>query len=223
MHDSWLEGLSKRDMKRAREAQEKRDQERRQKAAEDDIVLTSDLLSTLILRLDKGETVLEALQRVGAGGKKKKTVPKWKKNKKSNGDAMDVDGAADGHAEEEDPAEKKRREAVEEITGAADKLFSRDQLEIYDQEREVLMRQYKRETGEDWVQPEQVVGDGPAGTEEQAKMWEYRWSDARDGGESHGPYDGPTMQAWNEAGYFGEGVEFRSIGQEAWSRAVDFV
>jgi len=221
VHDSWLEGLNKRDMKRAREAQEKRDQERRQKTMEDDMVLTSDLLSTLILRLDKGETVLEALQRVGAGSKKKKAVPKWKKNKKSNGDAMDVDGAGNGHIEEEDPAEKKRKEAVEEITGAADKLFSRDQLEIYDQEREVLMRQYKRETGEDWVEPVRTEAD--EGADGSGKMWEYRWSDARDGGDSHGPYDGPTMQAWNEAGYFGEGVEFRYIGQEGWSATVDFV
>jgi len=55
-------------------------------------------------------------------------------------------------------------------------------------------------------------------------MWEYRWSDARDGGEIHGPYEGSMMEQWNNAGYFGEGVEFRqALGGKEWSRVVDFV
>ena len=31
------------------------------------------------------------------------------------------------------------------------------------------------------------------------------------------------MVSWNNAGYFGEGVEFRKVGEEGWSRSVDFV
>jgi len=56
-------------------------------------------------------------------------------------------------------------------------------------------------------------------------MWEYRWTDGRDGANAkQGPYDGATMLAWQEAGYFGEGVEFRREGdQGAWNRVVDFV
>lgn len=220
VHDSWLEGLSKKDMKKAREAQEKRDEDRRRKTAEDDALITSDLLATLIQRLEKGETVLEALQRLGGSKQKKKPKTKWQKNKKSNGydaDSMDVDM----DKEAEDPAETRRREAVEAITGAADQLFSRDQQEIYDQEREVLMRQYKRETGENWVD-KAPSGDEDVDTDVQGSQWEYRWSDARDGGESHGPYDGPMMHAWNEAGYFGEGVEFRRIGESEWNRIASF-
>jgi len=54
--------------------------------------------------------------------------------------------------------------------------------------------------------------------------WEYRWSDARDGGEAHGPYDGSMMVSWNDAGYFGDGVEFRRVGQGGdWSQTVDFI
>ena len=219
VHDSWMDGLSKKDMKKAKDAQEKREQDRRRKTAEDDAMLTSDLLDTLIQRLEKGETVLEALQRLGGSKQKKKQKPKpkWMKNKKSNSDSadsMDVDT----EKETEDPAETLRRETVEAITGAADQLFSRDQPEVYEQEREVLMRQYKRETGEDWVDkaPQQDQQSGIP------SEWEYRWSDARDGGERHGPYDGTTMHAWNEAGYFGEGVEFRRIGETDWTRSVDF-
>lgn len=214
VHDSWLEGLSKKDMKQAREAEDKREADRRRRNMEDDAVLTSDLLAKLITRLDRGETVLEALQRLGKGKEKKR--PKWQKNRRKDGDAMDVDS----EKSPEDPAETRRKAAVEAITGAADQLLTRGQPEIYDAEREVLMRQYKRETGEDWV-------DAPAAAEDAAgsaevKLWEYRWSDARDGQERHGPYDGQTMLAWRDAGYFGEGVEFRRVGDTEWSRTVGF-
>lgn len=227
-NDTWLEGLSKKDMKRAREAQEKREQEQRRQAAESDALLTSDLLSTLIARLETGETALEALQRLNKGkGAEKKKVPKWKLKKMRNG--MDVDGDDDdaaGSAGNVDAAEAERRQAVEAITGAADALYSRQQHEIYETEREMLMRQFRRETGEGWRAAPAVPEPAAAAKEiaaETGDMWEYRWGDARDGGQQHGPYDGPTMQAWNEAGYFEEGVEFRRVGggPDDWSRVLD--
>ncbi|KAF1813157.1 hypothetical protein P152DRAFT_306895 [Eremomyces bilateralis CBS 781.70] len=213
VHDSWLEGLSKRDMKRAREAQEKRDEDRRRRDREDDAVPTSDILARLIRYLQPVETILEALQRLGKGKGKQK--PKWQK-KQRNGNAMDVDEGA----EEEDPAETQRKQAVEAITAAADQLLTRGQLEIYDAERELLIRQYQRETGEPWVEP--TTSSAPNGPD-QAAQWEYRWSDGREDGARHGPYDAATMKAWSDAGYFGEGVEFRRVGYSEWSRLVDFV
>lgn len=83
-NDSWLDGLSKKDMKRAREAQEKRDGRQRELAAESDALLTSELLSTLISHLEVGETPLEALQRLNKKTQSKtkdKKVPKWKQKK----------------------------------------------------------------------------------------------------------------------------------------------
>lgn len=217
INDSWLEGLSRKDMKRAREAQERRDSEQRQRAAVSDALLSSDLLSTLIVHLETGETPLEALQRLNKGKPKESKVPKWKLKKQK--DRMDVDEeASNGVAQ--DPAEAERRKAVEAITGAADALYSREQHDIYDTEREKLMRQYKRETGDDWEPPsEDTVLDANENGDESA-MWEYRWSKA-EGGEHHGPYDAPTMKSWHEAGYFGEGVEFRRIGGSDWSRVLD--
>lgn len=217
VHDSWLEGVSKKEMKRAREAQEKRDEERRQKNREDDALVTSDILSILIRHLHLGETVLEALQRLGKSKAKSKPKSKWQKNKAKsnggqNGDAMEMDASA------EDVAEARRKEAVEAITGAADQLMTRGDLEIYDHERGLLIRMYKTETGEDWVDPPSA-GEVTGLVE---KNWEYRWADGRDGEVQHGPYDATTMKAWNEAGYFGEGVEFRAVGEDEWSRVVDF-
>lgn len=233
VHDSWLEGVSKKEMKKAKEAADKRDEERRQKIIEDDAILTSDVLKTLIPYLERGETVLEALARLGRGKEKKK--PKWQnKNKRKrnaeNDGAMDVDAVDNDKPDEEAAAaaaETRRREAVEGITGAADQMLGRGQPEIYDAERESLMRLYARETGEDWVDVRPAVAstaldnDAPG----DARQWEYRWSDARDGGEPHGPYDGPTMVSWSDAGYFGDGVEFKRVGQGGgqWSRSVDFI
>ena len=150
VHDTWLQGVSKKDMKKAREAEEKRDVERRQKIKETDAILTSDILRTLIPYLDRGETVLEALARRGRSKEKKK--PKWQnknKNKRKGADEMDVDAKK----AVEDPKETERKEAVEAISEAANELLSRGQNEIYDAERELLMRQFQRETGEPWVDP----------------------------------------------------------------------
>jgi CD2 antigen cytoplasmic tail-binding protein 2 len=221
-HDQWLEGVSKKDMKKAAEAHEKREAELRQKRLEDDAMLLPDILRTLILKLEKGETVLEALARLGKGQTKTKKIPKWKlKKQRGNSNDMDVDT----EKPVEDPEQVRIREAVNVITGAADQLLTRGQTDIYEQEREMLIRQYRRESGENWVEPpvEEVLEVGPDGARP-VKMWEYRWIDGRDGDVKQGPYDGATMVAWQDAGYFGEGVEFRKAGGGGpWSRMVDFV
>ena len=123
---------------------------------------------------------------------------------------------------QDDPAEARRKEAVEAITAAADLLLTRGQPEIYDAERELLLRQYRRETGEEWTEPD--ASQTRANDETETKLWEYRWSDARDGREIHGPYEESMMRQWNEAGYFGEGVEFRRTPDGAeWTRVAEFV
>jgi CD2 antigen cytoplasmic tail-binding protein 2 len=217
VHDTWLEGLSKKDMKKAKEAADKRDEDRRKRNAQDDAILTSDVLRRLIPMLQRCETVLEALARLGKGKDRK---PRWQ-NKNRNRRRQET-LADDVDVEAEDPAEVRRKEAVEAITAAADLLLTRGQPEIYDAERELLARQYRKETGEEWTEPDS--GQTDAEDETETKMWEYRWSDARDGGEIHGPYEGSMMAQWNEAGYFGEGVEFRRTpnGGE-WTRVAEFV
>ncbi|CAK3836281.1 lin1 family [Lecanosticta acicola] len=254
-NDNWLEGLRKKDMRRAREAQEKREDDLRRKAIEDDAVLTSDLLDRLIGRLETGETPLEALARLNRGKtktkKKEAKVPRWKlkrlQQQKENRMQVDDERAANGAAaddgkatlaptaeqeegeEKEEEEEKARKTAVEALTGAADALYSRGQHEIYEAERELLLRQYRRETGEDWKpapapapehHQQQPTGEKAAAAAT-SNLWHYRWSDARDGGEAHGPYDGGTMKAWHDAGYFGEGVEFRRDEHGEWSRLLD--
>lgn len=222
VHDSWLEGVSRKDMKKAKEAEDKRDEERRQKTIEDDALLTSDILRRLIPHLNRGETVLEALARLNRGRPKQK--PKWQ-NKNKSKQKIDEDMDVDGRKTTEDPIETRRRECVEAITEATDLLLTRGQTEIYEAERELLMRQYGRETGEDWVDPPKPDIDKEETNDHgEVKLWEYRWSDARDGGEAHGPYDGTMMVSWNDAGYFGDSVEFRRVDHSGdWSQSTDFV
>ncbi|KAI1149608.1 hypothetical protein F4825DRAFT_47640 [Nemania diffusa] len=224
VHDRWLEGLSKKDMRRAAEAHEKREAEQRQKRREEDSALTSDLLKSLITHLERGETTLEALARLGRSQTKSKVkkVPKWKQKKQAaKADSMDIDEEKGKGKEAEDPEQTRIREAIEAITDAADKLLGRDRPDIYDRERERLIREFVRETDEEWVEPVRKQARESSG--ETTKMWEYRWTDGRDGGNKQGPFDGKMMKAWQDAGYFGEGVEFQAVGDERWSRAVDFV
>ncbi|KAF4344023.1 LIN1 [Fusarium beomiforme] len=221
VHDNWLEGLSKKEMRKAAAAHEKREAEARKQRLKDDEVLVSDLLKTLILNLERAETPLEALARLGKKQTKPKKIPKWKL-KKMNKDAegMEVDGGENS----EDAEQKKIKASITAITEAADKLLSRDHEEIYEQERELLVREYRKETGEDWVEQKaaQTNQDEQAAVKPGA-MWEFRWVDGRDGNTSQGPYDGATMKAWKDAGYFPEGaVEFRAVEEgRGWSLHAD--
>jgi len=263
VHDSWLEGVSRKEMKKAKEAHEKREEEMRKKLRAEDELLTSDMLSTLITEMETGETVLEALARLGQERKKKvaqaekeagvksssaggKKIPKWKQKKRTvNGDdTMELEGVVHLTPEEEhiQKVDKHYKKLIERLTGAADSLLTRGQLEIYDDSREMLKRQYRRETGEDWSPPTEAqrspsplphaaaeakvsgstseTGSGVSGGEVQ---WEYRWTDGRDEGSVYGPFSGEHMKAWNQHGFFGEGVEFRKVaGNAAWTLVADF-
>ena len=174
-------------------------------------------MKNLIPHLERGETILESLARLNKGHTKKK--PKWQnKNRRHGVDTMNVDQEA------EDPAKTRRKATVEAITNSATQLLTRGQTNIYEAEREVLMRQFRRETGEDWVDPPAESDREDPDASRGLKQWEYRWSDARDDEEAHGPYDGAMMMLWNNAGFFDDGVEFRNAGEDSeWSRLFDFI
>lgn len=231
VHDRWLEGVSKKEMKRAREAHEKREAELRAARKEDDSLLTQDLLRSLILHLERGETPIEALARLGRARKSEpKKVSKWKLKTLKGRERRDGGGAGamdvDHGKAAEDPVQARVKEAINAITEAADKLLAREYAEVYETERELLVREWQDEAGERWREPtpaaETTVGGGGGSTGGAGnKMWEYRWTDGRDGESVQGPYDGPTMKAWQDAGYF-EGVEFRAVGEDAWDRLPEF-
>lgn len=209
--DSWMEGTSKKDMRKAKDAQDKRDRELRRKNREDDSLLTSDVLSTLISHLEPGENSLQALARLAP--KKEKKKPKWqeKKRKEKSGE-MDIEAPT-----EVDDKEGTRRAAVEVITGSTDVLMSRGVIDINDT-RDMLIRHYRRETGETW---QDAGHENDVDPDTSAEMWEFRWTNGD--GEIQGPSPRANMKAWNDAGYFAGGVEFRPAGSdEAWRTDVIF-
>jgi CD2 antigen cytoplasmic tail-binding protein 2 len=200
--DSWLDGISKKDIKKAKEAQEKLDAERKARERAEDSIVTSDVLSALIAHLDVGETPMEALVRYGKAAPKK-PAKSWTKKKKIQ--AMDVDSEPS-----QDSAAIKAKEVIDSITECASRLSDRGVEDIYELPRESIMRQYKRETGEDWKNPNP-----------QSVQWEFHWLNAPEG-EINGPYDQATMQAWEASGQFAAGAEFRRVGETEFSRLLDF-
>ncbi|OAL50934.1 hypothetical protein IQ07DRAFT_406524 [Pyrenochaeta sp. DS3sAY3a] len=201
IHDSWLQGISKKDMKKAKAAQEKMNADLKARERAEDAIITSEVLSELIALLVAGETPMEALMRYG------KITAKQNNNaaKKKKSQAMDVDV---------DPAKEaavaKAKAAIDSITECASRLSRRIGEDPYDLAREMLMRQYKGETGEDWKNP------SPEKSE-----WEFRWLAAGED-DINGPYDQATMQQWDESGQFAAGAEFRRVGEWEWSRLLDF-
>ncbi|KAL5421689.1 hypothetical protein PMIN06_006321 [Paraphaeosphaeria minitans] len=201
--DSWLEGVSKKDIRKAKEAHDKLEAERRERERQEDSIATSDVLSSLIQHLDVGESAMEALIRHGKAASTKKKTRHG--SKKKEGQEMEV---------ESDPAQEaaagRAKDAINTITECASRLTDRGVEDIYDQPREMIMRAYKRETGEDWKNPNPTEA-----------AWEFHWLEAA-GDAINGPYDTATMQAWEESGQFAAGAEFRRVGETEWSRLLDF-
>ncbi|KAF2263929.1 hypothetical protein CC78DRAFT_533700 [Lojkania enalia] len=201
--DVWLDGISKKDMKRAKEAkvaQERRIAEQRDRQRKEDAIPTSDVLATMITYLGKGETPMEALLRYGKLTEKK-TTKSYNRNKRAKAQDIEVD---------EDPSKKAARDkaikVIEDITESANRLQDRGIENIYDEPRELIVRHYKHETGEEWKDP--------------PRTWEYRWVVAPE--QVHGPYDSQTMQAWQDRGSFEGGAEFRAVGDSEWVDEADF-
>ncbi|KAK9476717.1 hypothetical protein V1514DRAFT_335996 [Lipomyces japonicus] len=142
-YDAWLDGLSKKEIRAAAQADELRRQKELQaeleSARDDESRPASVLMAQLLSVLETTETPMEALQRLGPGKKTKK----WgNKNRRKNEEKVET--------EEEKEKEKIRKQKVELITDAADKLLSRGVGEIYELPKEQIARMYTRDTGDIW-------------------------------------------------------------------------
>ncbi|KAK4058675.1 hypothetical protein OIO90_000119 [Microbotryomycetes sp. JL221] len=164
-HDAWLNGLSKKQIKAARDSKQRMDEEakRREEIAnrgEEALAQErDDCMIGLLSLIREGETVSKALTRLG--GNRKKGV---KRKIKAKGDDMEVDDEGDNsHAavqatsqaskdgEEEDPVLKK----INRITFFASTLLAQGELEIYSKAYEDLIKTLREEGAvrRDWVPP----------------------------------------------------------------------
>jgi len=209
IHDRWMDGLDEREIKKARKRhrQQERIQKERIMAEEkemEELGGKEHVEQKLVGMLKKGETVLEALQRLGAIAKKN-AAKKKKLSKKDDIDsnAMSVEPSA-------------ARSDIDEITHLASLLMSLGDTDIYNKTYEELVRDVRRSGKVDpsWDPPSADV------------KYEYKWDvpGAQDG-QVFGPYSEEEMHAWYKAAYFGEGgekVQVRPVAGE-WGNWDDVV
>ncbi|KAG0198759.1 hypothetical protein BGX28_007819 [Mortierella sp. GBA30] len=227
-HDSWLEGLSRKEIQSARLAHERKEKqaqiEEREAAA--NAMGETDIYLELVNILRPSETVIEALQRLGGG---KKSVTKgtknhnkkksWQKNKQ-----MDVDAPEETKAAESE-GEKARRQAIEKLTDLCDKMMSMGHFDIYEESYEQIVRALRRADliADDWVIGTKVLKPGEkvgALLEDDPLLsnpvsWEYKWANPPEGqstDEVFGPFLGAEMKSWSDQGFFSQGILVRMVG-----------
>ncbi|TFK42502.1 hypothetical protein BDQ12DRAFT_278591 [Crucibulum laeve] len=203
VHDRWMEGLDEREIKLARRRKREQEKKQREKMQAEEKELKEsggrgELERQLLPMLKKGETVLEALQRLGAIAKKKKPTNKIAKaNAAPTSDAMNVD------------KQLKPPTDIEHITHLASNIMSLGDTDIYSKTYEELVRAVRSAGRVDasWEPPSADL------------KYEYKW-DAPSAGQTadtFGPFSEEEMKAWYKASYFGpsgEKVKVRSTGGE---------
>ncbi|KAF9336442.1 hypothetical protein BG006_008723 [Podila minutissima] len=221
-HDSWLEGLSRKEIQAAKQAHERKTRqaqiEEREAAAS--AMTEIDIYLELVNILRPSESVVEALQRLGGGTKKSaaKTNKKksWQKNKQ-----MDEDKPVEAVSEEE----VARKKSIEKLTDLCDKMMALGHFDIYEETYEQVVRQLRRADliADDWVigtpvrKPGEVdllmLDDDPLLSG--SASWEYKWVSPPEGqpaDEVYGPFSGAEMKSWTEQGFFSQGILARMVG-----------
>ncbi|EJD55099.1 hypothetical protein AURDEDRAFT_78013 [Auricularia subglabra TFB-10046 SS5] len=197
MHDKWLDDADARAIKKARRAHRARLKKQKELEAQEDARPASkaERERDLVSLMRPSESVLEALQRLGA--KKKQQA---KQQKKKDKDAMAIDGGAH-HVKT--PIELE----IEQITELASALMV-ENVDVYSATYEELLRSVRRSklVPDDWKPPER-----------EPKV-EYRWKGGD--GQTFGPYSQEEMAAWRDADYFGgpeaSKIELRPVGSNDW-------
>ncbi|KAG9318663.1 hypothetical protein JVU11DRAFT_756 [Chiua virens] len=209
VHDRWMDGVDEKEIKiaRHRKRQQDRIQKEKIKAEERELEQSggmSALEIQLVGMLKRGETVLEALQRLGTRSKKQS-------GKHTNGKPKDDSSMA----VDKQPA--KGMSDIDMITHLASNIMSLGDIDIYSKTYEQLVRNVRSsgQVNDDWLPPSADV------------KYEYRWKvlGQQRPGESYGPFGEEELKTWFKAAYFGvygEKVDVRMVGGE-WGEWDDVV
>lgn len=220
-HDSWLEGVSRVDIEKARVAHEKQEKERKLKEAKEDSNIPmefSEICKELLSIMKRGETLSDTLQRLGGANSKPKNKrgPKQYK-KKPRGKSMEQEQEQEPNFKEEEEEEKEltpeekeqenRKKLIERLTDLS--VMAMNYFNVYEDTWEQILRKLKRDGSvpEDWIPPSDE-------SQEKNTQWEYKWTDDSGGNanEVYGPFSGEDMKAWKDQGYFSNGVVVREVG-----------
>jgi CD2 antigen cytoplasmic tail-binding protein 2 len=240
-HDTWLNGLSKVQIRQAKEAKERMDQKNREREKEESMrgeeqltQLRDDCLIGLLTQVRQGETVAGALNRLG---RNKKRVEQLSNDSSESSISRYTD-------------------KINRLTHFASTLLSsHGELEIYDQSYEDIIKTLKMEGAvrRDWVPPQdslqdqelerkeevewkererqekeqknresggvtkegrsRVVISRPTTTSTSSKYW-YKWNPAPQGqnpDEKYGPFERNELESWINQGYFGDNEASRIL------------
>ncbi|KAJ7741508.1 hypothetical protein DFH07DRAFT_964858 [Mycena maculata] len=206
VHDRWMEGLDDREIKlaRRRKRQQERQQKERIRAEEKELEESGGkgaFEMELLAMLNKGETVLEALHRLGVEAKKSGKGTK-KAGKLKADDAMNVDKSAEPRSD--------APSTIERITHLASTIMSLGDTDIYSKTYEELVRAVRSSGLVDpsWIPPSND------------KLYEYKWRvpTAGQSDEVFGPFGKEEMTSWYKASYFGSTGETVVVRQSGTGR-----
>ncbi|KAI1302860.1 hypothetical protein EDD11_005464 [Mortierella claussenii] len=232
-HDSWLEGVSRKEIQAAQQAHERKLRQAQDAEKEEAAKAMSktDIYVELVNVLRPSETVIMALQRLGGGkkggpkGSKGNKKKPWQKNK-----GMEED-PPEGSSFPESDEEAKRRELIEKLTDLSDRMMAMGHFDIYEETYEQAVRALRRADiiPDDWVigtrvlkpgeQAEAILEDDPLFSSNPAS-WEYKWVNPPEGqstDEVFGPFSGPDMKSWNDQGFFSQGILVRKVGDSTFA------
>ncbi|TFK76278.1 hypothetical protein BDN72DRAFT_808618 [Pluteus cervinus] len=205
VHDKWMDGVSEREMKQARKRKRQQEKIQQAKIAAEEKEFQESGGKTAVERkvlamLKKGETVLEALQRLGSQEKKKQKGQKKAKSATAGG--MQLDKAA------------KPPTDIEELTSLASTLMSLGDPDIYSKTYEEIVRAVRAsgDVDQSWEPPSADV------------KYEYKWA-AGTNTDVFGPFSEEEMKTWYKAAYFGpvgEKIQVRRLAGE-WGNWDDVV
>lgn len=252
-HDNWLQGVSRKDIEKAKRAHEKQEQERKLKEAEEASKGPLDRISIwkeLLTIMKRGETLLDALQRLGGKlnnkGKNKRGQKQYKRKSGKTDEANEM--IIDKELTSEEIIEQECKKQIERLTDLSDKMMALGHFNVYDDTWEQILRNLKREgiVPEDWmpsnieenaednrnntlnVSYNEVSSNVPTNLSTQQLYWEYKWTDSSgaNSNEIHGPFSGEDMKAWNDQGFFAQGILVRRANTEdefVSSNGIDFI
>ncbi len=234
LHDRWMDGLGEREIKLARKRKRRQEKEQMEKIRAEEEELEQlggkDAVEREVLAmLKKGETVLEALQRLGARNKQSKakqsrcaalflTAATFLSNPNLILSSSVVSRTAKASLQDSRAATDKHPNLpsdVEHLTHLASTLLSLGDTDIYSRTYEELVRSVRSAGNVDpsWVPPSADV------------KYEFKWDvpdSTGEQGQVFGPYSEGEMQSWYRASYFGltgEKVKVRPVGGDwgTWS------
>ncbi|WVF68535.1 hypothetical protein IAT40_003303 [Kwoniella sp. CBS 6097] len=245
-HDMWLEDVDKDEIKKARRAHRERERLEKEREEKENSQTNKErevaLFREAVELMERGETVLEALQRLGQQVEEQK-----RKEEKANGGG----GAAGGGAGKkkswvERQKERKKLMAVDQeqvdpthtsnpftnLTNIVSSLTTTVQIDVYSLSRESIQRMLPRQTENNSATNGSGSGSGggrpaaPPPPPEDKRAFQYRFSMAYVRSlpeaqrpverEVFGPFPVQQLKQWRNTGSFGgpacENVELRLAG-----------